>query len=947
MNKRTSLLVWIRILTVLPVFVAAMSATARGQLNYAGKDFWLTLAGHISSFNSGPFGVIQDGTFIFSSKHHASIRLFYTSTGVSRRIEITPDSAFILVLNKQELNSLANTEIEKVQNNSLHIISDSNITVCFIANEITADDGMMLLPSDEQKPADLYYLFSVSARMASSVTCNFSIVANCDSTVLEIIPAINTYSKEANVPYQITLNEGETFQIGTKIIRTADENQDLSGTSVKILHGKARNPINVFCVYPSIDVVRDHNKAYPERFIAADKLLEQLLPVNWWDTIYPIVAFYRHDVALYRIMSSVDDNDIYFDNNLVTTLGKGQVLDTCFFGGVVVHSEHPIAILEFPLAESADTIEENGDGDMLWNMSWNQRIKEAVFTSLGFTTVVNHALTVISRSDNVGSVKFDGASVNGYFKNFPGNPDWQYAYIPVTPVVTHHITSDSGVLAYIVHNYRVGGYSFNLSDLIKHKTVLHDTITVCKSPDYKLSASPATAYLWGNGDTSRVITVFDTDRYTVSEINVITEGCQSNTIDTVFHEFYLVIKPSPVEAASDIVTCINHAVKLNAEVKLPVGSYTIKWQPAGLLDSDTIPGPTVYAAGKDVIFTVAVFPDDSSYCIGYDTINVAVLQGFTLLTGDTSVCRGDTVIMRISGDKRYNYTWSPEPLNKDIFSFVPAGDTVYTVTASYPGCRDSIASVKVDVFDVPAVDAGADATICFGDTLQLHGVVTPSGNYNYRWFPESAFDYGNTLDPVFMGKLTEKVILKVTTDIGCEVFDTTTIAVTYPPVLDLGPDRMMCPYSAEVEKLENLTGDVLLGNYSWNTGATTDAIEIRHPGTYWLTLSIGSRCWVSDTVEIYKSCYLDIPNVFTPNGDGLNDFFMVRQLQTNRLKQLSMDIYDRWGNKVFYTTNIEGRGWDGRFNGESQPQGVYILLLEAAFINEGSERYQGNITLIR
>jgi len=60
-----------------------------------------------------------------------------------------------------------------------------------------------------------------------------------------------------------------------------------------------------------------------------------------------------------------------------------------------------------------------------------------------------------------------------------------------------------------------------------------------------------------------------------------------------------------------------------------------------------------------------------------------------------------------------------------------------------------------------------------------------------------------------------------------------------------------------------------------------------------------------------------------------------------------MMIFDRWGKQVYETTNLNGRGWDGKFNGEFQPMGVYVYTIEVIFANKTNERYQGNVTLLR
>jgi len=106
-------------------------------------------------------------------------------------------------------------------------------------------------------------------------------------------------------------------------------------------------------------------------------------------------------------------------------------------------------------------------------------------------------------------------------------------------------------------------------------------------------------------------------------------------------------------------------------------------------------------------------------------------------------------------------------------------------------------------------------------------------------------------------------------------------------------------------------------------------------------------CEASDTLSVSNSCYLDIPNVFTPNGDGLNDYFLPRNLLAKGLATFKMDIYNRWGELIFETTNTDGRGWDGRFNNTPQPEGVFVYVIDATFIDGEKEHHTGNVTLLR
>ena len=88
--------------------------------------------------------------------------------------------------------------------------------------------------------------------------------------------------------------------------------------------------------------------------------------------------------------------------------------------------------------------------------------------------------------------------------------------------------------------------------------------------------------------------------------------------------------------------------------------------------------------------------------------------------------------------------------------------------------------------------------------------------------------------------------------------------------------------------------------------------------------SFGCQKSVSHTTKIYPSCVLDVPNAFTPNSDGHNDFLY--PLNAVKAINLQFDIYNRWGQLIFRTNDWK-KGWDGRFNGQPQPAGAYVWML--------------------
>jgi gliding motility-associated-like protein len=141
--------------------------------------------------------------------------------------------------------------------------------------------------------------------------------------------------------------------------------------------------------------------------------------------------------------------------------------------------------------------------------------------------------------------------------------------------------------------------------------------------------------------------------------------------------------------------------------------------------------------------------------------------------------------------------------------------------------------------------------------------------------------------------------------------------------------------------------------YLWNTGSTLTGIAVRNPGLYWLTAqtpcyNLADSTWV---LQDFCESYLWVPNAFTPDGDGTNDFFEFQGAP----EPVVLHIFDRWGKRVFYSDNYLNN-WDGTYQGEPLPGGVYTYLIEYNYINpnatqpdaKGSaQQARGTVTIIR
>lgn len=165
----------------------------------------------------------------------------------------------------------------------------------------------------------------------------------------------------------------------------------------------------------------------------------------------------------------------------------------------------------------------------------------------------------------------------------------------------------------------------------------------------------------------------------------------------------------------------------------------------------------------------------------------------------------------------------------------------------------------------------------------------------------------------------------------------------------------VCPN--EPNKFTNLAQGHIIG-YNWDFGDGTSSSQESPSHIYsgqYITTPYIVKCTVTDSfgcentaqkmIKVYSSCYLAVPNAFTPNGDGLNDYLY--PLNAIKAEKLNFKVYDRWGQLIFQT-NYWKRGWDGTYKGTPQPSGVYVWLL--TYVDRDSKQprqMKGTAALIR
>ena len=265
----------------------------------------------------------------------------------------------------------------------------------------------------------------------------------------------------------------------------------------------------------------------------------------------------------------------------------------------------------------------------------------------------------------------------------------------------------------------------------------------------------------------------------------------------------------------------------------------------------------------------------------------------------------------------------------------PANGDAYSVeySYSYNWQADPTAEDEMSNTAEPIIDAAVEATTYDVEVLAFNGAHSMSGSFTYSdpIAVEADFTF-NVTDREHENEVPE----------NSEFSDLTTYTGSAEIVVLLNDSSKGFNKSYKID----FTSDD-----GEEKPAEDDLIEIVFDqlGTYYMTVTVKndlSGC--SDYQElgpiVVEEIFLDVPNVFTPDGDGINDKFMAVY---SSVKTFKMVIFNRWGRKVFQTSN-PGDAWDGKIGGKNAAEGVYFYVITAEGYNKGeSKKLEGPVHLLR
>ncbi len=364
----------------------------------------------------------------------------------------------------------------------------------------------------------------------------------------------------------------------------------------------------------------------------------------------------------------------------------------------------------------------------------------------------------------------------------------------------------------------------------------------------------------------------------------------------------------------------------------------------------TYPGPGSY----EVTLTI-----DEGPCMGEgitQTVEVGEIPEIEIESEDIEICFGETVeISATTNGDADQVVWTSgdgEVLQEGGLTISITGDETFdlivTLTDEF-GCEDSdMITIEVYQFDL-TIDGPEIA--CVDEEVMLTLTNNSEGdNFSYDWEPTDCILSGEGTTEVIVSAETTKEISVIVTNLDNGCIDTSTFVLNISEInKTIVPDDPN-PFQCQ-EIILTVEPEDDMCEYEWASGETTVSISdtIVETTTYTVTITDENGCTLEQSLTIepqLPQCDetdVYLPNAFSPNGDGVNDAFQVR---SNFVKSMDLRVYDRWGEEVFVSTDINN-GWDGTFKGANLSPNVYAFCLIATCSNGAEYKKVGNVTLIR
>jgi gliding motility-associated-like protein len=437
------------------------------------------------------------------------------------------------------------------------------------------------------------------------------------------------------------------------------------------------------------------------------------------------------------------------------------------------------------------------------------------------------------------------------------------------------------------------------------------------------------SYDWGAGNISNTITVSNSGNFTIT-VTDLNGGCTASASMNILADN---TAPSITFATVSNLNCATTVVPVT--VAATPSNTTFLWNTGA--NSATI---SVTAAGTYTV--TATDPTNGCTVTASTTVQIDTAAPIVTITSPTVLgCSSTSATLTANTNASgADFIWS-NGANTASTNVTVAGTYFVTITNTTNNCT---ASNSIDITQTGGltISIPIPSTLTCIDTTSSISVVASASNLSYLW------SNGDTTMPILVHAQGSYAVTVTDISSGCTATATATVTEQLnSPTVSINNPEALSTSNPNV----TLTANATNGNatFTWSNGGSSPSTTVTEPGLYFVTATdanSGCTASASTTVSLVVDHNIFVPNAFSPNNDGANDFFPIYG-NLNNISYLEIQLFDRWGEKVFESYN-HYFAWDGTFKGKPLAPQVLVWQLKLVFIDGyTSPLRKGSLTLIR
>ncbi len=313
----------------------------------------------------------------------------------------------------------------------------------------------------------------------------------------------------------------------------------------------------------------------------------------------------------------------------------------------------------------------------------------------------------------------------------------------------------------------------------------------------------------------------------------------------------------------------------------------------------------------------------------------------------TNLTAGSITLNTTGGLAPYTYSINGGPFQaSNTFTGLSQGPKTITIKDAFCGLLTK--TITVGFTDNLTIASNNDTIVCPLAPVPMLASTNGTGA-TYTWSPSAGLSANNIANPI--ASVNNTTIYNVVASLnGCTRNKNVTVNIRPLPNVNAGPDFTIV--NGDDQMLQG-TGGVNVVSINWTpnsniTGATTynPVVKPSATTTYTLTVVDNNNCTNSDNTVVTVLPYcVSVKDAFTPNGDGVNDKWIITN-GTSCIQQIKVEVYNRYGGLVYKNDNYNNN-WDGTYSGKTVADGTYYYKIRYNLINGKSVFLNGDVTILR